>query len=203
MIAVTNRSGLGRFVTRFMSRAALRRAVGRGSAQRPRPRPLPRPAGIGIIGSGVAGLHLGLFLQEHDVPVTIYTDKTGDQIASGRLLNTVAHHHHTVERERALHVHHWGAAEYGYSCHHHCVLGPPEPLRFRGDFDHPSSIIDYRLYLPRLMQDYQQRGGELVVAPVDAADVERIAGDHDLMVIAAGRGSLSEMFARRADKVAL
>jgi 2-polyprenyl-6-methoxyphenol hydroxylase-like FAD-dependent oxidoreductase len=157
-------------------------------------------AGIGIIGSGVAGLHLGLFLQAQDVPVTIYTDKTGDQIASGRLLNTVAHHHHTLERERALRVHHWDAAEYGYFCHHHCVVGPPEPLRFRGDFEHPSSIIDYRLYLPRLLADYEERGGGLTVAPVDAADVERIAADHDLIVIAAGRGSLSEMFSRRADK---
>jgi hypothetical protein len=141
-----------------------------------------------------------LFLREHDVPVTIYTDKSAEEIASGRLLNTVAHHHHTLERERALRVHHWDAREYGYVCHHHCVVGPPEPLRFRGDFDDPSSIIDYRLYLPRLLEDYEQRGGDLAVAQVAAADLDRISADHDLIVVAAGRGSLSEMFARRHDK---
>src|ERR1700757_4003164 len=55
---------------------------------------------IAIVGSGVSGLHLGLFLQQHDVPVTLYSDKTAEQIATGRLLNTVAHHHHTLERVR-------------------------------------------------------------------------------------------------------
>jgi 2-polyprenyl-6-methoxyphenol hydroxylase-like FAD-dependent oxidoreductase len=157
-------------------------------------------ARIGIVGSGVAGLHLGLFLREHDVPATIYTDKTAEEIAAGRLLNTVAHHHHTLERERALRVHHWDAREYGYVCHHHCVVGPPEPLSFRGDFDDRSSIIDYRLYLPRLLEDFQERGGDLVVGQMDAAAVGRISADHDLIVVAAGRGSLSEIFARRPDK---
>jgi len=81
---------------------------------------------IAIVGSGVSGLHLGLFLRQHDVPVTIYSDKTAEQIASGRLLNTVAHHHHTLERERALGVHHWDADEYGYACHQHAVVGTPD-----------------------------------------------------------------------------
>jgi 2-polyprenyl-6-methoxyphenol hydroxylase-like FAD-dependent oxidoreductase len=154
---------------------------------------------IAIVGAGVSGLHLGLFLQQHDVPATIYTDKTAEQIAAGRLLNTVAHHHHTLERERALGVHHWDADEYGYVCHQYAITGLPEPLRFRGDFVHPSSIIDYRLYLPLLMEDYQERGGELVVGPIDPTVAEQLGEDHDLVVIAGGRG-LGAMFAPRPDK---
>ena len=146
--------------------------------------------GIGIVGSGIAGLHLGLFLRGHDVPVTIYTDRTADQVAGGRLPNTVGHHHHTLERERALGVHHWDANEYGYVCHHHYV-GGEQPLRFRGDFAHPSSVIDYRLYLPRLMEDFESRGGEIVIEQVAAEDVDRLSQRHDLMVVASGRGSLS------------
>jgi 2-polyprenyl-6-methoxyphenol hydroxylase-like FAD-dependent oxidoreductase len=142
---------------------------------------------IGIIGSGVSGLHLGLFLQQHDVPVTIYTDRAREQLAGGRLLNTVAHHHHTLERERELGVHHWDAAQFGYGVHHHAITGAPEQLRFRGDFEHPSVVIDYRLYLPRLMEDYDERGGRLVIGPIDLDAAERISRDHDLVVIAAGR----------------
>lgn len=154
---------------------------------------------IAIVGSGVSGLHLGLFLQQHDVPVTMYTDRTAEQLATGRLLNTVAHHHHTLERERALGVHHWDAAEYGYVCHQHSITGTPEPVRFRGDFAHPSSIIDYRLYLPRLLEDYRERGGDLVIGPVDAEAIERIGGDHDLVVVAAGRDA-GAMFSPLPDK---
>ena len=30
---------------------------------------------IGIVGAGVAGLQLGLFLRQHGIPATIYTDR--------------------------------------------------------------------------------------------------------------------------------
>jgi 2-polyprenyl-6-methoxyphenol hydroxylase-like FAD-dependent oxidoreductase len=156
-------------------------------------------AGIGIIGSGVSGLHLGLFLRAHDVPVTIYADKSPEQVAEGRLLNTVAHHHHTLERERVLGVHHWDVAEHGYFCHHHFISGPD--LAFQGDFDNPSMCIDYRIYLPRLTEDFRERGGEFVVGPTpEAADVERISRDHDLVVVAVGRGSIGGLFKRRPEK---
>lgn len=154
---------------------------------------------IAIVGAGVAGLHLGLLLQKHDVPVRIYTDKTAEQVAGGRLLNTVAHHHHTLERERALGVHHWDAAEYGYVCHQHCVTGAPVPLRFRGDFAHPSSIIDYRLYLPRLMEDYLKRGGDMRVGEIDQAMIDRLGDEHDLVVVATGREG-GAMFSPRRDR---
>jgi len=154
---------------------------------------------IGIVGAGVAGLHLGLLLRQHDIPVTIYTDKTGDELAGGRLLNSVAHHHPTLDRERALGVHHWDAAEYGYVCHHHYV-GGPAPMVFRGDFAEPSSAIDYRLYLPRLMGDFEDRGGRVAVQSVQADDLDRLAGQHDLLVVASGRGTLGGLFGRRAEK---
>jgi len=155
---------------------------------------------IGIAGAGISGLHLGLYLQQRDVPVTIYTDRTAEQLANGQLLNTVGHHHHTLERERALGIDHWDAAEYGYGVHHHTVVGvAPEPLRFRGDFEHPSLVIDYRLYLPQLMQDFEQRGGTIVIRQIDPAAVEQISRCHDLVVVAAGRG-FSGMFSPIAAK---
>jgi 2-polyprenyl-6-methoxyphenol hydroxylase-like FAD-dependent oxidoreductase len=156
-------------------------------------------AGIGIIGAGVSSLHLGLYLLAHDVPVTIYADKSADEVANGRLLNTVAHHHHTLERERALGIHHWDEEVHGYGCHHHFIKGPD--VYFQGDFEHLSACIDYRVYLPRLMQDYEERGGDLVLGPaMEVADVERVSQDHDLIVVAVGRGSMPALFARRADK---
>ncbi|MBM7773184.1 2-polyprenyl-6-methoxyphenol hydroxylase-like FAD-dependent oxidoreductase [Actinokineospora baliensis] len=154
---------------------------------------------IGIVGSGIAGLHLGLYLRKHDIDVTIYSDKTAEQLAGGRLLNTVAHHRTTLERETELGVDHWDLDEYGYFCNHH-YIGGPEPLYFRGDFPTPSRALDYRVYLPRLAQDFEERGGTLEVRPVTPSTIVDLSERHDIMVISTGRAGLGAMFARRADK---
>ncbi|WP_236789142.1 styrene monooxygenase subunit StyA [Amycolatopsis sp. GM8] len=157
-------------------------------------------AGIGIVGAGIAGLHLGLLLRRHDVPVTIYSDRDAEQIGSGRMLNSVAHHHATIEREQALGVDHWPDEEYHYFGHHHYLGGGPQPLVFPGFFTAPSRAIDYRIYLPALLADFVSRGGEFEVRPVQAADVSTLSERHELVVIASGRGNMSAIFPRRADK---
>lgn len=57
---------------------------------------------IGIVGAGIAGLHLALYLQKHGVDATLITDRAPDDYRGIRLLNTVAHHHVTIAREDYL-----------------------------------------------------------------------------------------------------
>ncbi len=45
---------------------------------------------LGIVGSGIAGLHLALYLQQQGIKATVYSDRSADEIRSGRLPNTVA-----------------------------------------------------------------------------------------------------------------
>jgi 2-polyprenyl-6-methoxyphenol hydroxylase-like FAD-dependent oxidoreductase len=154
----------------------------------------PRSSGIAVIGSGVAGLHLALLLQKQGIPVTIYSDQTAAQLASGRMLNTVAHHNTTVQREQALGVDHWDLAEYGYFCHHH-YIGGPQPLSFPGAFSAPSRAIDYRVYLPRLLADFEERGGDFRSGQqVGPEEIARLSEQHDLVVAATGKGGTSAMF---------
>ena len=160
-------------------------------------------SGVAIIGSGVAGLHLALLLQKQGIPVTLYSDKTAAQLASGRMLNTVAHHNTTVKREQALGADHWDLAEYGYFCHHH-YIGGPQPLSFPGAFGAPSRAIDYRVYLPRLLADFQERGGDFRAGQeVSPEEIVRLSGLHDLVVVATGKGGTSAMFPVIARQVAL
>ncbi|WP_306321963.1 MULTISPECIES: styrene monooxygenase/indole monooxygenase family protein [unclassified Streptomyces] len=153
---------------------------------------------IGIVGTGVAGLHLGLLLREQDIDATIYTDRAPEAAANGRLPATVAHHAPTLMREAALGVQRWPGDTYGYGCHHHYV-GGPTPLIFRGDFRAPSRAVDHRLYLPALAGDFQERGGDVVVRQVAPADLEHVAARHDLLVVASGRGPLAGLFPTVAD----
>lgn len=148
---------------------------------------------IGIVGAGISGLHLGLQLVQAGVPVTIYSPQSGDELAKGRIQNSVAHHAVTIDRERRLGVDHWPVEQYGYDSHHH-YFGLPEPIVFRGDFQQRSRAVDYRIYLPTLMADFENRGGRLEVRPVDVADLEALSERHDLLVAAAGKYSLGEFF---------
>lgn len=125
---------------------------------------------IGIVGAGVGGLHLALYLQKHGIQPTILTDRTPEQYANVRLLNTVAHHAVTVARENELGVNHWDNPDWIYHHHDH-FFGFPEPLKFRGRFSRPSRAVDYRLYLPQLMEDFLGRGGQIEYGNIQDDDV--------------------------------
>lgn len=148
---------------------------------------------IAIIGGGTGGLHLGLYLRDHDVDVTIHTDRRLEEYAKVRLLNTVAHHSVTIAREDQLRVNHWPTEQFGYYCHYH-HFGGEQPLFFRGDFKSPSRAVDYRIYLPRLMQDFLERGGRIEYGELKAEAISRLANCSDLVVVCVGKGPLGRMF---------
>jgi hypothetical protein len=150
---------------------------------------------IGIIGAGIAGLHLGLRLSQLDIACTIITDRTPDQVAAGRLANTVAHWPATLRRERVLRVCHWSAERFGFNLFHK-IIQAPRPIEIRGCAAAPARAVDYRIYLPRLMEDFVERGGRLEVSPLDAKDIGRIAERFDLIVVATPGNGFSSLFAR-------
>lgn len=150
---------------------------------------------IGIIGAGTAGLQLGLFLRQHGIETTIYTDRRPEEYAAGRLPNTVAHHAVTVEREKALGIDYWPTDEYGYFGHHY-FLGGPAQLRFYGDYHAPSRAIDYRIYHPQLMEDFTSQGGKIEYRVLDEDDVATLEAQHDLIVVCTGKGTFGKLFAR-------
>ncbi len=157
---------------------------------------------IGIVGAGVAGLHLGLLLRKHGVDATIITDREPDAVAKMPLVNTVAHHHITLDREAALDIHHWDGTDVKYFCHHH-YFNFPQPIVFQGDFASPSRAVDYRIYLPTLMKDFVARGGKIEIRQIGAGDIAGLAAQFDLLVVSTGKGVLGQMFSPCAGKIAL
>lgn len=149
---------------------------------------------IGIVGAGTAGLHLGLYLLQHGVDVTIFTDRKPEEYKGMRLLNTVAHHNVTVDRETALGVNHWPAMEYGYFGHHYYIGVKPQPLQFYGDLHGPSRAVDYRIYQPRLMEDFENRGGRIEYREIKAEEVPKLSARFDLIVVCTGKGPFGQMF---------
>jgi 2-polyprenyl-6-methoxyphenol hydroxylase-like FAD-dependent oxidoreductase len=154
---------------------------------------------IGIVGAGIGGLHLALYLQRHGIAATVLTDRAPEQYAASRLMNTVAHHAVTVAREDELGVNHWDDPAVIYHHHDHFFNFPDGGLLFRGTFERPSRAVDYRLYLPALMKDFEDRGGRIEYVSIQDDDVPALVSRFDLLVVSTGKGALGRMFEHRPE----
>ena len=150
---------------------------------------------IGIIGGGIAGTQLGLFLRQHGIAATIYTEKTAEQHRAARISNVVVRNGLTRARERALGIDDWDGQAPDLVRLNLTVNGP-QPIRFSGALDPPSQVVDMRIYWARLLEAFASRGGDLVFGTVSSRDVEQLATQYGLLVVASGRGSLCNMFPR-------
>jgi 2-polyprenyl-6-methoxyphenol hydroxylase-like FAD-dependent oxidoreductase len=149
---------------------------------------------VAIIGTGFSGLTLALRLQQLGVPTTLYAESPPDVMRHARLTNTVGRFPRTRARERQLGVDHWPAPEESMA-ELHFRSGPPLGLGYDGRFADPMQATDFRVLLPRLLEDLADRGGDVVIAPgLDAEAVAHIAEGHELTVAAVGRGSIASMF---------
>lgn len=148
---------------------------------------------IAIVGAGVASLHLGLFLLQHQIPVTIYSDRSPAQLRQGRLPNTVALMGATRARNQALGIQDWETPAFD-TVDMHIHVGGEHPLTFTGHPTAPLLFIDMRLYLPRLLAAFAERGGQLVLQDVTAEDIADLAMHYALVVIATGRNGLTQLF---------
>jgi len=153
---------------------------------------------IGIVGAGVAGLHLGLYLRQHGINTTLYAERSAEQQFSSRIPALVARVGHTRAREQQLGVNHWdgGHSEFNQL---NIYVGGEQPMAFQGNLAQALIAVDMRIYLGRLQEDFVARGGRVVVGAVQAEDLERLSADHDLLVVASGRGSLARVFPHLAE----
>jgi 2-polyprenyl-6-methoxyphenol hydroxylase-like FAD-dependent oxidoreductase len=147
--------------------------------------------GIGIIGSGISGLQLALRLQQIGVPVTLYSAQTADELGAARPRNFPARFAPTQQREESLGVHAWHFDDARVHSWSITIHGAGVDLEFAATLTPPSSVVDFRVYLPHLFTEFVRRGGNAVIGAVMP---DEVAGRHDLVVVANGDRSVRELF---------
>lgn len=152
-------------------------------------------ARVGIIGLGISAAHLALLLQQYQLDTVIYLERPLEQLASSRLPNVVVRYGRTRDRENALSVDYWKGPEEDISSVCYTIYGD-KTLSFCGSATRPLSAVDFRNYLSALFRTYRDRGGELRICTFDESTIGRVAEEHDLVVLAAGRSSLTNLFPR-------
>ena len=155
---------------------------------------------IAIVGAGQGGLQLGFGLLARGYEITVYSDRTAQQVLEGRVLATAFMFHRALACERELGLNFWdGEIEPGEGLHlDFCPIARNRLVSVQGRFAVPGVAIDQRLKFSRWMDEFEARGGRLVVRKMKLADVDAVAAENDLVVVATGKGELSALFERDA-----
>lgn len=153
---------------------------------------------IAIVGAGQAGLQLGFGLLQQGYEVSIYSDRTAEEILNGPVLATAFMFDRALSYERELGLNFWDEeVKWGEGIHLDFCIEPRNRLfQMEGRFHAPGHAIDQRLKFWRWMHEFEAQGGHLFVEPMDVAGLERLTAQHDLVVVAAGKGEISNLFRR-------
>ena len=160
---------------------------------------------ITIIGAGQSGLLLGIGLKKKGYDVTIVTNKTGDEVRTGKVLSSQAMFNQSLDIERDLGLNFWEN-----TCPHIdgisvSVAGPDGnkaidwAARLKTGY---ANSVDQRVKMPAWMDEFEKIGGKLVIEDVTLDGLEDYANDADLVLVASGKGDIGKMFERDAEKSA-
>ena len=153
---------------------------------------------IAIIGSGQAGLINAHGLLKAGYQVSLYSDRTAKQwLTEGRPTGTAVRFPMALAYERELGLDFWKdspAATAGVNFV--LCLQPGTPfLTLNGFFPTSALAVDLRLQSSCWLEEFERRGGKLHIEKIDVTRLDQIAAEHDLTIVATGKGGLSQLFA--------
>lgn len=151
---------------------------------------------IAIVGAGQSGLQLSLGLLAAGYDVTLYSDRSATEIHDGKVMSSQCMFDSALDLERDLGLNYWEQ-----ECPKVEGMSFAVPDGFGGKImdwsarlDAYAQSVDQRLKIPRWLDEFAQRGGELRIQSADLNELERCARTHDLVIVASGKGALGELF---------
>lgn len=162
-----------------------------------------------VVGAGQSGLQLALGLQKHGYEITLMSNRTADEIRSGRVLSTQCMFHTALQHERDLGLAFWEDRAPKIEGLGVSVADPgsyePGPAGRAIDWlgtlhDGFAQSVDQRLKMAGWIETFVQRGGQLVIHGAAVSDLDYFSRTYDLILITAGKGELVSMFGRDASR---
>lgn len=157
---------------------------------------------IAIIGGGQSGLFLGIGLVDAGYQVDLFSDRTpDDHLHRSRPTGNALIQSGTIDLEEEFGLCYWREQAPKVTWVDFTLNPNAEKtaLHIRGSFEAFCQGYDLRMKNARWMEEFKVRGGNLVVRNVDLDDLDRIAGEHDLTIVAGGKGSLLKTVFQRDD----
>jgi Styrene monooxygenase A putative substrate binding domain len=155
-----------------------------------------------IVGAGQSGLQLALGLQQHDYDVTVMSARTAEEIRNGRVMSTQAMFDSALQRERDLGLNLWEQDAPQIEGIQVTVAGPDggKALNWAGRLDNYCQSVDQRVKMSGWLEEFENRGGNVVIHGATVSDLDRLISMYDLTIVAAGKGELVNAFARDPER---
>ena len=159
---------------------------------------------IAIVGAGQAGLQLALGLLAKGYHVTLATNRNGEDIRNGKVMSSQCMFNAALQSERDLGLNFWEdqcPAVEGIGLAVPDPEKPNEPLfSWSTRLDRYAQSVDQRLKMPVWMDEVVKRGGEVIIQDVGVAELELLSTTHDLVLLAAGKGEIVNLFEKDAER---
>lgn len=155
-----------------------------------------------VVGAGQAGLQIALGLQSQGYEVTLMSNRTADEVRSGRVMSTQCMFHTALQHERDLQVNFWESQAPKIEGLGVSVAGPDSSrvIDWVGKLDGFAQSVDQRVKMAGWMETFAQRGGQLVIHGAAVSDLDYFSRTYDLVLVSAGKGELVSMFERDASR---
>lgn len=154
---------------------------------------------IAIVGAGQAGLQLGLGLLDKGYQVSIYTNRTAEQVKNGKVMSSQCMFHTALQTERDLELNFWEEqcpAVEGIGVTLVNTEQATPIFSWSARLERYAQSVDQRVKMPVWMDEFTQRGGQLVIQDIGIAELEQLAEQYELVLLAAGKGEIVSQFAK-------
>ncbi|MFF3640301.1 styrene monooxygenase/indole monooxygenase family protein [Streptomyces sp. NPDC002564] len=153
-----------------------------------------------VVGAGQSGLQIALGLQAQGYEVTLMSNRTADEIRSGRVMSTQCMFHTALQHERDIQANFWESQAPRIEGVGVSVAGPDSSrvIDWVGKLDGYAQSVDQRVKMAGWMETFAQRGGQLVIHGAAVSDLDYFSRTYDLVLVSAGKGELVSMFERDA-----
>jgi len=160
---------------------------------------------ITIIGGGQAGLQTAIGLLKAGHKVTVAQNRTADEIAKGKVLSSQCMFHTALQNERDLGINFWDDSCPPVEGINFMVPTPDgsgnKAIDWAARLDDGFALsVDQRVKIPRWLAEFEKLGGNLVIQDVGIPELEKYAAESDLVLVASGKGEISSLFERDAEK---
>jgi len=153
---------------------------------------------IAIVGAGQSGLQLAIGLQRAGYVMTVISAQTPQQIADGRVTSSQCMFASALAHERDVQANFWDDTCPPVSGIQLTVATGEAQKAFEwaARLDAPARSVDQRVKMPRWIEEFSRLGGNFRVQQAGVVELEQLAQEHDLVIVAAGKGEVAALFTR-------